>query len=303
MKFLILVTSILAFTQGTIWAQEFCSGTACMPKEVQNECTTMQSNGCIDWSNGVVYATGMGVPNPNFKTQAQRTFSAYEASKIVAMRNLLQIVEGINISSTRTVKAGMLENDTINTQISGRIRHVIEAGKPKTMTDGSIWVTMKMYLRDIVSILVNNQQFEHQASGMSQKPTPEKLVKNTDKKSEASIYGGTPDKIYTGLIIDARGTGVAPAMAPKVYNADGTEIYGSVAVERDFVLQHGIVGYVKDIDKSRTHQRVKGNPLIIKATGSQKATDLFISNEDATLLKELDTTQTFLREARVLIII
>ncbi|NQU63262.1 MAG: hypothetical protein HQ517_03115 [SAR324 cluster bacterium] len=302
MKLLIFVTSILALTQSTIWAQEFCSGTTCMPKEVQNECTTMQSNGCIDWSNGVVYATGMGVPNPNFKTQAQRTYSAYEASKTVAMRNLLQMVEGINISSSKTVKAGMLENDTINTQISGRIRNVVEAGKPKTMSDGSIWVTMKMYLRDIVSILVNNQQFERQDDDLGQKPVPEKFVKDSSD-NQGIEYGGKPDVIYTGLIIDARGTGVAPAMSPKVYNAEGKEIYGSIAVERDFVLQHGIAGYIKGIDKSQQHERVKGNPLIIKATGSQKSTDLFITNEDAALLKVLDATQTFMREARVLIII
>ena len=302
MKRLILVTSILAFFQGTIWAQEFCSGTTCMPKEVQSECTTMQSNGCIDWSNGVVYATGMGVPNPNFKTQAQRTYSSYEAAKVVAMRNLLQMVEGINISSTRTVKAGMLENDTINTQINGRIRHVVEAGKPKTMSDGSIWVTMKMYLRDIVSILVDNKQFERGDGNMGQKPALVKPAEKSDKK-EGTKYGGKADTVYTGLIIDARGTGVAPAMSLKIYDADGKEIYGSADVERDFVLQHGIVGYVKDFKKSQQHQRVKGNPLIIKATGSKKSTDLSITNEDAALLNELDATQSFLREARVLIII
>jgi hypothetical protein len=302
MKRLILITSILAFFQGTLWAQEMCSGTSCMPKEVKSECTSMQSNGCIDWSNGVVYATGMGVPNPNFKTQAQKTYSAYEASKVVAMRNLLQMVEGINISSTRTVKVGMLESDTINTQINGRIRHVVEAGKPKTMSDGSIWVTMKMYLRDIVSVLVNNEQFERGGANMGQKPAIVKPAEKVDKK-KGITYGGKVGTVYTGLIIDARGTDIAPAMSPKIYNAEGKEIYGSADVERDFVLQHGIVGYVKDIEKSQQHQRVKGNPLIIKATGSEKSINLSISNEDAALLEKLEATQTFLREARVLIII
>lgn len=260
----------------------------------------MQSNGCIDWSNGIVYATGMGVPNPNFKTQAQRTYSAYEAAKIVAMRNLLQIIEGINISSTRTVKAGMLENDVINTQISGRIRHVLEAGRPKTMSDGSIWVTMKMYLRDIMSILVNNEQFDIQGAVSKRSEAVDREAAET---KEGPNYGGDAGTVYTGLIIDARGTGISPAMSPKVYNADGKEIYGSAAVERDFVLQHGIAGYVKDMQKAEKHQRVKGNPLIIKASGSEKTTDLTITNEDAELLEKLDATQSFLREARVLIII
>ncbi|MFH2132967.1 MAG: hypothetical protein ABIK68_21490, partial [bacterium] len=207
-----------------------------------------------------------------------------------------------NISSTKTVKAGMLENDTINTQISGRIRNVIEAGRPKTMSDGSIWVTMKMYLRDIMSILVNNQQFELQDEPTSQPAVPAKPVDQEEKQTGVA-YGGKSDTVYTGLIIDARGTAVTPAMSPKIYNQEGKEIYGSAAVERDFVLQHGIVGYMKDLDKAMQNQRVQGNPLIIKATRSEKATDLTITNEDAALLEALDATQSFLREARVLIII
>ncbi len=300
MKRLLLITSILIFIQGTIWAEEFCSGASCMPNEVKSNCTTMQGNGCIDWSNGVIYATGMGVPMQNV-SQAQKRYSALEAARLVAMRNLLQMVEGINISSTRTVKAGMLENDTINTQINGRIRQVIQAGKPKEMSDGSVWVTMKMYLRDIMSILIKNEQFDTQETSMNksaaQKQEPEA------KKKEGPSYGGDAGTVYTGLIIDARGAGISPAMSPKVYNTEGKEIYGSAAVDRDFVLQHGIVGYVKDMEKARQHQRVKGNPLIIKARSSDKATDLTISNEDAGLLEKLDASQSFLREARVLIIV
>jgi len=300
MKRLLLITSILIFIQGTIWAEEFCSGASCMPNEVKSNCTTMQGNGCIDWSNGVIYATGMGVPMQNV-SQAQKRYSALEAARLVAMRNLLQMVEGINISSTRTVKAGMLENDTINTQINGRIRQVIQAGKPKEMSDGSVWVTMKMYLRDIMSILIKNEQFDTQETSMNKAAAQKQEAEA--KKKEGPSYGGDTSTVYTGLIIDARGEGISPAMSPKVYNIEGKEIYGSAAVDRDFVLQHGIVGYVKDLKKAQQHQRVKGNPLIIKARSSEKATDLTISNEDASLLEKLDASQSFLREARVLIIV
>jgi len=261
----------------------------------------MQGNGCIDWTNGIVYATGMGVPNPKFKTQAQRTYSAYEASKTVAMRNLLQMVEEINITSQKTVKAGMLENDVIQTQISGRLRHVQEVGKAKTMSDGSIWVTMKLYLRDIYSILVNNEQFELQSAG--QRPTETKPQKEAEKKTK-SEYGGTADTIYSGLIIDARGTGLTPAMAPKIFDGRGEEVYGSFAIERDFVLKHGIVGYVKDVESAKTNERVKGSPLMIKGKlSTDGSSDLVISDEDAELLRKLDASQTFLREARVIIVI
>ncbi len=297
MKQIIAIFIFCFISAGIATGEQNCSGSSCMPEKVKEDCTVMESNGCIDWENGIIYATGMGVPNPNFATQAQKTYSAYQAAKTVAMRNLLQMVEGINISSTRTVKAGMLQDDTINTQISGKIRQVQEAGRPKTRNDGSVWVTMKMYMRDIISILVNNQQFEFQKEDMFQKP------KKKDGQT-SSQYGGEADTVYTGVIIDARGTGITPAMSPKIFNPDGKEIYGSVAVERDFVLKHGIVGYAKDLKKAENNDRVKGNPLLIKGKlDSGKSSDLVISGDDAELLMKLDATQSFLREARVLIVI
>ncbi len=301
---LILPLLIVCFITATpLFGQQTCVGNSCLPEKVKDDCTTMESNGCIDWDNGIIYATGMGVPNPKFETQAQKTYSAYQAAKTVAMRNLLQMVQGINITSTRTVKAGMLEDDTINTQINGKIRQVQEAGRPQTMNDGSVWVTMKMYMRDIISILVNNQRFAFKSGDMFKRPGPE-TSPGEETKDKGPEYGGDANTVYTGVIIDARGTGVVPAMSPKVYGPDGKEVYGSIAVEREFALQHGVVGYVKELDEAKSNERVKGNPLLIKAKlSSDKTSDLVVSEKDAELLNQLDATQSFLREARVIVII
>ncbi|MBU2512993.1 hypothetical protein KJ966_16765 [bacterium] len=318
MKQIILLFTIFFLLGGAAQAQNECPGDSCIPAVIQDDCTTMESNGCIDWTNGVIYATGMGVPNPAFASQAQKRYSAYQAAKTVAQRNLLQMVEGINITSTSTVKAGMLENDEINTQISGKIKHVLEVGKPREMNDGSVWVTLKMHLQDIMSVLVNNRQFEsgeqvgssnqgfiqQSASSTKAQPAPQNQpVPEADSQSD-SLYGGDENTLYSGLIIDARGTGVVPAMSPKIYSPQGDEVYGSAAVDRDFVLKQGIVGYMKDLEKARENDRVKGNPLLIKASlKSGQSADLTISAEDSELLKKLDASQAFLREARVMIVL
>ena len=302
MKQLFPVIVLCIFLVSTTRAQQNCSGNSCMPDKVREDCTVKAANGCIDWSNGVIYATGMGVPNLTLKSPAQRSYSAHRAAQITAMRNLLQMVEGVNITSASTVKMGMLEDDTILSQVKGRLQHVQEVGKPAYKNDGSVVVTMKMYMRDIISILINNNHFRFQDT--SRKPQGQDSVKQGTKGSDKPEYGGSTDVIYTGLIIDARGSGVEPAMSPKIYDKNGKEVYGSAAVERDFVLQHGIVGYVKDLKNAEEHERVKGNPLLIKAElNPGKSTDLVISDEDTKMLIELDSKQTFLREARVLIII
>lgn len=303
MKLILSLFMVSIFAISSAFAQQQCVGNDCLPPQAKNDCTVMESNGCIDWENGIIYATGMGVPNPKFETQAQKTYSAYQAAKTVAMRNLLQMVEGINITSTRTVKAGMLEDDTINTQISGKIRQVQEAGRPQTMNDGSVWVTMKMFMRDIISILVNNQKFAFKSGDMFQRPQQKPTVQD-QPEAKSSEYGGDENTVYSGVIIDARGTGVTPAMSPKIYSPDGKEVYGSIAVERDFALKHGVVGYVKEVEKAKENDRVKGNPLMIKATlKGGSSSDLVLSQEDAELLNKLDATQSFLREARVIVII
>jgi hypothetical protein len=172
------------------------------------------------------------------------------------------------------------------------------------MNDGSVWVTMKMYLRDIISVLVNNEQFQFKKGDGFQKPAQQAFIPEEEKEGEGPKYGGDENTVYTGVIIDARGTGVVPAMSPKIYGPDGKEVYGSIAVERDFALQHGVVGYVKDLDKAQINERVKGNPLLIKASlSSDNTSDLVISREDAELLGKLDISQSFLREARVVVII
>ncbi|PCI27065.1 MAG: hypothetical protein COB67_09520 [SAR324 cluster bacterium] len=308
MKRIYLLAFLVIFgTSSEVFAQS-CFGTSCLPKAVTNACTEMKGNGCIDWENGVVYAVGMGVPNPNFPSAAQRRYAAYEAAKIVAMRNLLQMVEEINITSSRTVKTGMLESDVIHTQITGRLRHVQEAGQPKNMNDGSIWVTMKMYLRDIMSVLINNGQFGTKGAPAAQvqapatAPIPAATI--APVKKQGVEYGGSADVIYSGLIIDARDSSVSPAMSPKIYDETGLEVYGSAAVDRNFALRHGVVGYVKGLKKAMKNDRVQGKPLIIKAIRSgDKSSDLLISNQDAELLRKLEATQTFLREARVIIVI
>ncbi|MDH5560777.1 MAG: hypothetical protein OEY59_07965 [Deltaproteobacteria bacterium] len=308
---IILFTLLLAFYTPSIFAEADCMGNACMPQEAQESCIENRSFGCIDWTNGVVYSTGMGVPSTKANGSAQKRFSAITAAEVVAKRNLLQMIEETNITSTTTVKMGMLENDEINTQITGKIKQV-EKIDQKVLSDGSVVVTMKMYLRDIMSVLYNHEQAlssspdkSAPATQTDTEPAKIKAEATPAEKQENSIYGGDPETIYTGLIIDARGTGVKPVMSPKVYDSKDIEVYGSAQVARDFALKQGIAGYQKGLDKAKANPRVKGRPLIIKASlkPGNKSSDLIIQSKDADLLRQVEKTQSFLREARVLILI
>ncbi|MDZ7379183.1 MAG: hypothetical protein ONB06_07525, partial [candidate division KSB1 bacterium] len=72
--------------------------------------------GNIDWSRQVIRATGIGAPNPDHPLAAQRA-GAIEAAKRAAFRNLLEAVQGVQLTSEVTVRNAMVENDVINTRV------------------------------------------------------------------------------------------------------------------------------------------------------------------------------------------
>jgi len=285
-----LVVSVLGFRP--LRAQD-CAGVGCLPQEAQNQCTKNFRAGCIDWSNGVFYAVGFGVPNTKFKSAAQRNYSAQVAAEQVAMRNLLRLVETTLLDSETTVQDGMLESDRIRTKIEGKIRHVQMVGAPRYMSDGSVNVTMKMQMREVIKVLAEDP-------GIKAFSAPHEIQAPQTLGSTSTAYGG-----FTGLLIDARGTEISPALGPKVLNEDGDVIYGFADVDRQFSLEQGMMGYLKDPQAARSNERIKDRPFEIKALHSsgKNNADLVISNADGVRLRQMNREQSFLREARVMVVL
>ena len=285
-----LVVSVLGFTP--LHAQD-CAGFGCLPQEVQNQCTKSSRDGCIDWTNGVFYAVGFGVPNMKFKSAAQRTYSAQVAAEQVAMRNLLRLIETTHLDSETTVQDGMLESDRIRTKIEGKIRRVQMVGAPRYMSDGSVNVTMKMQMREVIKVLAEDP-------GIKAFSAPYEI-----QAQQALGSASTASGIFTGLLIDARGTEISPALSPKVLNEDGDVIYGFADVDRQFSLEQGMMGYLKDPQAARSNERIKDRPFEIKALHSsgENNADLVISNADGVRLRQMNREQSFLREARVMVVL
>jgi len=285
-----LVVSVLGFTP--LHAQD-CAGVVCLPQEARNQCTKNFREGCIDWANGVFYAVGFGVPNTKFKSAAQRNYSAQVAAEQVAMRNLLRLIETTHLDSETTVQDGMLESDRIRTTIKGKIRHVQMVGAPRYMSDGSVIVIMKMQMREVVKVLAEDP-------GIKAFSAPHEI-----QAPQALGSTSTASGVFTGLLIDARGTEISPALSPKVLNQDGDVIYGFADVDRQFSLEQGMMGYLKDPQAARTNERIKGRPFEIKALHSsgKNNADLVISNADGVRLRQMNREQSFLREARVMVVL
>ena len=113
-----------------------------------------------------------------------------------------------------------------------------------------------------------------------------------------------PSTPYTGLLIDVRGLGLQPSIAPRVLSADGHVIHGAATVDRRLAADYGVAGYDDDIDRACKSARLGGedaNPFVVKATGTagRYLGDAIIDNFDAAQVLQADEVGDFLRQGRV----
>jgi hypothetical protein len=243
--------------------------------------------GTVNWQDQLITSTGIGAPNPKMPLAAQRA-GALEAAKLMALRNLLQTVKGMSLTSETTVENAMVQSDVIQTRVEGIVRN-FRVINQRYMSDGSVEVDVEIPLSGILLDALLPAMGTPMAPGQGY-PGYQAIPANV---------------VYTGLIIDARGIGVRPAMAPKILDEQGNEVYGTGYVSREFAVQQGVVGYEKDINRAKTNERVTANPVIvkgIKASGTNKS-DVVISSNEAQQILNAAKNQSFMEQCRVMIIL
>ncbi len=243
------------------------------------------STGKVDWTTGVITAVGIGAPPAQPANPAQARAMAERAAQVVAYRNLLEAVKGVRVDSTTTVENFIITSDVIKTQVNGIIQGATVMDK-KYMSDGSVEVTVGMKLTGALADV---------------------LLPKTPSASPAggTLAPGTSGQLYTGLIVDARGLSVRPAMAPKILNEDGKEVYGSAWINRDYAVREGMVGYMKDPVTAQANPRVADKPLMVKAlkVSGDGRVDTVISNADAAMLQSASQNLSMLEKCRVIILV
>ncbi len=276
--FLAVLMTIFILATGSAHAQ--------LVGSVKDVVDPVGSTGKVDWTTGVITAVGIGAPPAQPANAAQARAMAERAAQVVAYRNLLEAVKGVRVDSTTTVENFIVTSDVIKTEVNGIIQGATIMDK-KYMSDGSVEVTVGMKLTGALA---------------------DALLPKTPPSSAASIVSGNATSsgaVYTGLIVDARGLGVRPAMAPKILSEDGKEVYGSAYINRDWAVREGMVGYLKDPAAAQTNPRVTDKPLMVKAikVSGDARVDTVISNADAAALQSASQNLSMLEKCKVIILV
>jgi hypothetical protein len=108
----------------------------------------------------------------------------------------------------------------------------------------------------------------------------------------------------SGLIVDAAGLAFEPVLAPRIYSADGIELFGPGAVARAWVRRYGMVGYRDDKQGAKDDERVGPRPLTVTAARlGQNAHTLVLGAEDARRWQGIAGLDAILSRGRVIIIV
>lgn len=180
------------------------------------------ASGQVNWTEGWIQSTGLGAP-PDKAGPGQARAMAQRAAYAVAVRNLLESVKGVRVDSATLVDNYIVKNDVIKTQVSGFVKGA-QTVKTEVQSDGGVEVTVRVPLwgtESLVSALAG-----------------EKGLQARDLPPETPSEEGA-----TGLVIDARGLGVKPAVFPAVVDDKGGVVYGPETVDRAAAEQNGMVQY------------------------------------------------------------
>lgn len=257
-------------------------------------------NGSVNYGERTIQAIGIGFIPENVINAGQARRAAMRIAKQDALRQLIEIINGVNVTSETTVSGAMFD-DVIKTQVQGAIRGARQIGDPRYLSDTSVEITYEVKMADISRVLL---PMAEKAPSLTLNDVSMNAVVSEQESLSSSDSGPTSGGV-TGIIIDGSGLGLRPAMSPRIMNQSGSVVYGPGQYGRDYAAANGVVGYAKSMDQAKSDPRVQGNPLVIRAssTTGSSAADLVISNIDAGKVSRADGSAGLLSNCRVMFVL
>ena len=279
-----IAAAMILCLSGAAVAQDKAVGSDANPVVEQ-----LGSRGVVNWTGGYVEAVGIGAPPQRYVGTPQARPNALRAGQIDAYRNLIEVINGVRVDSTTTIRDFTVESDIINTQVQGIVKGA-KTIKQEYLSDGTVEVTVRMPLSGNFSAVI---------------------VPRILEKRQVMIPPATPpppaatSETVTGLVVDARGIQARPAMSPRILDEKGQEVYGSMNVDREYAVQQGMSGYARDLTAAQSNPRVTNNPVSVKGIRTEGAgrSDIVIAEADAEKIRAAGDSGGFLKKCRVMIVL
>jgi hypothetical protein len=235
--------------------------------------------GAVDWEKKVVKCTGSGAANLRDAqgNPAVARIGAEKAAKLDAVRNCMETIKGVTIQQGQTVEKA-LEADKA---LSGKVQGIVKGYKvvdKRYFEDGGVELDVEVPMSGVLS---------------------DALL----PKGEAKAAPAAGEPAGTCLVVDARGRKLVKALAPRILDEAGAELFGPAMLSGAARKLGGGALYARSLEAAKKEKdqaaRIGDKPVTVRAVGAD-GSDVVISAADAAALKGKNLG--FLAEGHVLIL-
>lgn len=274
-----------------------------------------RAEGYIDWTQHALFAYGDGVAPAAVTNPVQQRLHGLRQARDDAFRTMRELIGQVRLNADTLLQDAGLERDfqefarvAIGSQSEDQGRYRI-AVRLLLLGDFAAAVLPQVEPIDPRSHTFPTAPAPADSSAADQAPAPADSLATDQAPAVDSLAADelvffVPDAPYTGLLIDVRGLGLQPSIAPQVLSATGHLIHGVATVDRGLATDYGVAGYDDDLNRAYISERLGGEdakPFIVKATGTagRYSGDAILDDFDAAQVLQADEAGDFLRQGRV----
>jgi len=243
-----------------------------------------------NWSDRYIEVTAMGTANVlKAQNEAHALILAEEAARALAYRKLTERAYGVYVNSRNIIKDGVTGDDTVLVACEGYINNAKELNVThEKLADNSILCTVTM------GALITTDDGLMNVGGLIQSGEPDVEIYSPT----TNVYPGE----YSGIVIDASGLDVNPALYPNIVTEDGKLVYGAQFLDPEYTLMNGVSTYVRSLEEAK-NLGAGDSPFVVKAlkTMGAFAADLVLPGVVVDQLFGLEEQYNHLSEGRVVI--
>ena len=218
--------------------------------------------GGVDWERRVVSCGGIGPPSLREGSGVVSVTRAgtERAARRDALRNCMALLRGVLIENGMTVAQALARDDALTSSLEDALKRFRSSGELRLFSDGGVELLMEVPLDGDVSAL---------------------LLPVAVSSRRAVGEGAARGHGVTGVVVDASGLAVAYALAPRILDEAGGEVYGPSLLDVR-ARRGGTTAYAIDVPSARRAFAVRlgAAPRVVKAIRVEGA-DVVISSADA----------------------
>ena len=232
--------------------------------------------GQVDWTEGVVLSRSSATGTTQRGAMAGTDQAAVEAAR----QGLWSEIEQVRLDARQRLGPAIMQTEAQRQALAASIAQaaVVET---RYLPGGTVETAVQLPFAGQLTALLLSQ--------------PSAVVPDGTLQSEA---------VHTGIVIDARGLALQPALFPRIVDESGQPLYAPEVVDVEAAVQQGYVAYAKAFDQAPAQARIGERPLVLRAlrVAGDTRVDLVLSQAEATRIRDYAATRRLLRQCRVLIV-